>query len=108
MFTFLLVVFVIVAILLILVVLLQMGRGAELGAAFGSVGQAQMPQTPENFIGKLTTYLAIVFMLLAFGLAFLSAKERGSSVLDRSLQQQSEAAPTQNPDSSAAVDASAK
>jgi len=83
MFTFLLVVFLMIAVLLIFTVLIQIGRGAELGAAFGGLNQANMPQTPENFLGKLTTYLAIFFMILAFSLAFLSTKEIGKSALDK-------------------------
>ncbi|MBL0690907.1 MAG: preprotein translocase subunit SecG [SAR324 cluster bacterium] len=82
MFIFLLTIYIIVSISLILIVLLQLGQGAEMGAAFGSVTQGQTPYTPENFLGKLTTYIAITFMVLSLGLAYLSTKDRSGSVLD--------------------------
>ena len=82
MFVFLLSVYVLISILLILIVLLQMGRGAEMGAAFGNIGQTQLPYTPENFLGKITTYVAVVFMLMSLLLAYLSAKNSSSSVIN--------------------------
>ncbi len=82
MFTFVLIVHVIISILLILVILLQVGRGAEMGAAFGSVGQAQFAAAPENILGKFTTILAILFMLLSLTLAIMSSSRSSASVLD--------------------------
>ena len=82
MYTFILTIHIIVCLLLILIVLVQVGRGAEMGAAFGGVGQANYIQTPENFLGKITTYLAIAFMVLSLSLALLSGKTSSSSVIE--------------------------
>lgn len=81
MFTLLLVLHVIVAISLVMVVLLQSGRGAELGAAFGGMGQATYGATKATFISKFTTGLAIVFMSTSLSLAFLTTDRSQSSLL---------------------------
>jgi preprotein translocase subunit SecG len=72
---------VLVSILLVLVVLLQAGRGAELGAAFGSMGQANFGRTPTTFLSKFTTGVAVVFMVTSLSLAFIAGDRPGSSVL---------------------------
>lgn len=82
MFIFLLSVYVLVSVLLILIVLLQVGHGAEMGAAFGSATQGQVPYTAENFLGKLTTYVAILFMILSVVLVYVGVKGNSASVLD--------------------------
>ena len=82
MFIFLLSIYILVSLLLILIVLLQVGQGAEMGAAFGSATQGQVPHTPENFLGKVTTYVAILFMLLSIALVYVGLKDNSASVLD--------------------------
>ena len=79
-YTFLLIIHVTVCIFLILIVLLQTGKGAELGAAFGSVGQANAIRTSSTFIGKFTTGVAILFMMTSLSLAYLSSDRASSSV----------------------------
>ena len=81
MFTTVLVFHIIVSLLLVLVVLLQAGRGAELGAAFGGVGQSSFGRGPATFVEKFTTTVAIVFMLTSLSLAFLTTNEPGNSVI---------------------------
>lgn len=81
MFTLLLVLHVFVAITLVMVVLLQSGRGAELGAAFGGMGQATYGASKSTFISKFTTGLAIVFMSTSLSLAFLTTDRSQSSLL---------------------------
>ena len=83
MFELLLVIHVIACIAIIFFVLLQSGRGAELGAAFGSVGQANSVRGSMTGVGKITTGVAIVFMLTSLSLAYLSSETaRDSVVLD--------------------------
>ena len=82
MFTTLIVIHVLVSITLVLVVLLQGGRGAELGAAFGGVGQSTFGRTPTSFLQKFTTGLAVVFMLTSLTLAFFSAEQPRSSIVN--------------------------
>ncbi|MDF1535098.1 MAG: preprotein translocase subunit SecG [bacterium] len=63
-----------VAVFLILVVLLQTGKGAEMGAAFGGSSQTLFGGAgPAGFMAKLTTTAAICFMLTSLGLAYMSS-----------------------------------
>ena len=81
MFELLLVIHVIACISIIFFVLLQSGRGAELGAAFGSVGQANSVRGNMTGVGKITTGVAIVFMLTSLSLAYLSSDTARDSVV---------------------------
>jgi preprotein translocase subunit SecG len=66
-----------VAVFLILVVLLQTGKGAEMGAAFGGSSQTLFGGGgPAGFMAKLTTAAAICFMLTSLGLAYMSSAGR--------------------------------
>lgn len=81
MFVALVIVHVVVAVSLVLIVLLQTGRGAELGAAFGGLGQATYGRGQSTFISKLTTVMAIIFMSTSLSLAFISIERPRSSIL---------------------------
>ena len=81
MFELILVIHIIACISIIFFVLLQSGRGAELGAAFGSVGQANSVRGSMTGVGKITTGVAIVFMLTSLSLAFLSSETASDSVV---------------------------
>ena len=69
------------AIALTVLVLLQQGKGADVGAAFGSGSSNTVfgASGSAPFLTKLTTWLAIVFFAITFGIAYL-AKERVASV----------------------------
>ena len=64
---------VIVCVFLIAVVLLQRGKGAQVGAVFGGGGGATMfgGRGAGNFLTKLTTGAAVVFMLTSLALAYM-------------------------------------
>jgi len=81
MFELILVIHIIACISIIFFVLLQSGRGAELGAAFGSVGQANSVRGSMTGVGKITTGVAIVFMLTSLSLAYLSSDTASDSVV---------------------------
>ena len=81
MFELILVIHIIACISIIFFVLLQSGRGAELGAAFGSVGQANSVRGSMTGLGKITTGVAIVFMLTSLSLAYLSSDSARDSVV---------------------------
>jgi len=68
------------AIALAALVLLQQGRGADVGAAFGSGSASTMfgSAGSASFLTKLTVWLAIGFFLISFGLAY-TAKERAAA-----------------------------
>ena len=81
MFGIILILHVAASLLIIFFVLLQSGRGAELGAAFGSAGQANSIRGQMSGIGKITTAVAIIFMLTSLTLAFLSSEAAKESVV---------------------------
>ena len=73
---------VIVCIILILVVLLQAGKGANMGAAFGGSSQTVFGSSGAGtFLGKMTTIVAAVFMLTSLTLSYFSVY-KGSSIMD--------------------------
>lgn len=80
---FLITLHVVVSLFLILVVLLQTGKGASLGAAFGGSSDTMFgARGAGSFLGKLTTGAAIVFILTSLSLAhpYFSNKEPGTVV----------------------------
>jgi len=79
---FLLTVHVIVSVTLILIVLLQSGKGAEMGAAFGGAAQTVFGGSgPAPLLGKITTFAAVIFMVTSLSLAYLSANPTGGSIM---------------------------
>src|SRR5512147_1512530 len=80
--TLILIIHLIVCLFLIVIVLIQGGKGAEVGAAFGGSSQTMFgARGAATVFSKLTTAAAIIFMLSSFGLAILSNK--GSSVVKK-------------------------
>lgn len=81
---------VIMCLILIGIVLLQTGKGASMGAAFGGASHTLFGGAgPASFLNKITTVAAIVFMLTSFTLAILSSRGTTSStVLDATQTQQ--------------------
>ena len=71
---FLTVLHVMVSIVLIVVVLLQHGKGADIGAVFGGGASSTVfgSRGAGNFLTKLTTGSALVFMVTSLSLAYLS------------------------------------
>ena len=84
MIPFLVVIHVIVSMFLILVVLLQQGKGQDIGSAFGGGGsQASVgARSGTSLLGKLTTVAAAMFMMTSLSLTILISQPRGGSVLD--------------------------
>ncbi len=73
--TVLLIIHVFVCVFLILLVLLQSGKGAEIGAAFGGSSQTLFgSRGAATFLNKITTAVAIVFMLTSLSLAVIKTK----------------------------------
>jgi preprotein translocase subunit SecG len=83
MFVFLVIVHIIVSIALIAVVLLQSGKGAEMGASFGASGSQSVfgAGGGNTFMSKMTTGAAVIFMLTSLSLAYLSGKSGNSSIM---------------------------
>jgi len=67
---------------LIMIVLLQTGKGSEIGAVFGSSSQTLFGSTGgSTFFGKLTAGVAIVFLLTSLILAGRSSRATSESVM---------------------------
>jgi preprotein translocase subunit SecG len=81
--TLILTLHIIVAFLLILIVLLQTGKGASIGAAFGGSSQTVFgSRGPASFLSKITTAAAIFFMLTSLTLSMLAAEDRAVTIID--------------------------
>ena len=68
---------------LILIVLLQSGKGADIGAAFGG-GSSQTVfggRGAATFLSKATTVLAILFMVMSIALTLLASQRGGTTVV---------------------------
>ena len=84
MYIFLITLHVIVSLIMVSVILLQAGKGAEIGAAFGGSSQTIFgSRGPGTFLSKLTTAAAVIFMLTSLSLSVLSkGRFLSTSVLD--------------------------
>ena len=81
---FLTVIHVIVSFFLILVVLLQQGKGQDIGSAFGGGGtQATFgARGGATLLTKLTTVAAVMFMLTSLTLTIMISRPGVNSVID--------------------------
>jgi preprotein translocase subunit SecG len=72
-----------VSIFMIAVVLLQSGKGAEMGASFGSSGSQSVfgAGGGSTFLSKMTTGAAVIFMLTSLTLAYVSGQPSSSSLM---------------------------
>jgi preprotein translocase subunit SecG len=86
-----------VALTLILVVLLQVGKGGSIGAAFGGGGSSQTlfgSRGPATFLSRLTTVAAALFMVTSLSLAYLSSNARNRSSITGQVPAMEERIPT--------------
>ena len=84
MITFLVVLHVVICVLLVVTVLLQFGKGAEMGAVMGGgASQAVFSSSAKgNFMTKLTSILAIGFMINSIVLTTIKSREAKKSLFD--------------------------
>jgi len=83
-YTFLIILHILICLVLILIVLLQAGKGADMGAAFGGSSQTVFGSSGAGtFLGKMTAGVAVLFMLTSLALTY-SASHRSTSLMDRS------------------------
>jgi preprotein translocase subunit SecG len=77
--TIVVIIHVVVSLALICIVLLQHGKGAGIGAAFGGSSQTVFGSTgAAPFLAKLTAAAAILFMLTSLSLTFLGRQKEAS------------------------------
>jgi preprotein translocase subunit SecG len=100
-YVLLVIIHVMVSLALILVVLLQVGKGQSIGAAFGGASSSQTffgSRGPATFLSRLTTVSAAVFMLTSLSLAYLSISgDQSSSIRERALPPATDTAPAPLP-----------
>ncbi len=71
-----------VCIFMIVVILLQAGKGADIGATFGGSSQNVFgPRGAATFLSKVTTGAAAIFLMTSIYLANLSKQKSSSSVI---------------------------
>jgi len=82
MHTLLIVIHVLICFLMVGAILLQSGKGAEIGASFGGSSQTVFgSRGPANFLSKFTVVVAAIFMLTSLGLAILAKEAAFSSTV---------------------------
>ena len=102
MFTLLLVVQILSSLTIISLVLLQQGKGADMGSAFGSgsAGSLFGATGAANFMSRATKWAAVVFFITTIGLAYVT--NRGTKGQDTGIMQNfSQTAPVAPPAGSA-------
>jgi preprotein translocase subunit SecG len=71
-----------VCLFLICIVLLQHGKGADIGASFGGSSQSLFgTEGPIPLLNKITTLAAIIFMGTSVALAYISTEKSSGSVM---------------------------
>ena len=85
------------ALFLIAFILLQQGKGADAGAAFGSGASGTVfgAAGSANFLSRATAVLATLFFVLALGMAYLARHNSATSksVVEQAAQQQAAQSP---------------
>ncbi len=87
MIIFLTVICIILAIVIISMVLLQQGKGSDLGSAFGGGSSNSMfgALGPSGFLGKLTYIFVAIWLILSMALAYLLKYENTEPVIEESI-----------------------
>lgn len=106
--TFLLILHILVCLSLIGIVLLQGGKGADIGATFGAGASHTIfgASGGQSFIGKMTTGAAVIFMLTSLSLAMFWGQPGSESVMPSQVvppqaQQTAPATPSAEPQAAA-------
>lgn len=92
--TLVLVAHVLAALAIIGLILVQHGKGADMGAGFGAGASSTVFGSggAGNFLTKATTMIAIAFFVTSFALAYF-AKQRSEQVLDLGIPEVSVSVP---------------
>jgi preprotein translocase subunit SecG len=93
--TFLLVIHILVCLSLIGIVLIQGGKGAEVGATFGAGASNTVfgASGGQSFIGKMTAGAAVIFMLTSLALAIFWGQPGSSSIMPEQVAPVSSSSP---------------
>ena len=82
MYTFLIIVHILTCFAILGIVLLQAGKGADIGSAFGGAGTQAVfgSMGTPTILGKITGAIAIIFTITSFSLALIGGERTGSVV----------------------------
>ena len=80
--TALLTIHIILAVILIVLVLIQQGKGADMGASFGGGGSQTLfgPTGGGNLLTQLTAIFSVIFFVTSFSLAVIAKQKAGIGV----------------------------
>jgi preprotein translocase subunit SecG len=102
MYPFVVALHVLLCVFLLVVILLQPGKGADVGSAFGGGGAGSMfgPRGPVTLLTRATTVVAVLFMVTSVTLSIYSNRSRqeGADVegeLERLRREQLEGQPVE-------------
>ena len=86
--TFLIFLYILSAILLVILVLLQQGKGSDIGSAFGGgTGNTMFgPNSSLSPLAKVTAILSLIFLVLSFYLTFQSRSLNTEVMLDEQIK----------------------
>jgi len=89
-YNIILAVFVLISVALVALILLQQGKGADAGAAFGSGASGTVfgSRGSASFLTRTTGVLAALFFVLSLSLAYLSNQQTKPTSVVEQLQQQ--------------------
>ena len=81
---------IVVCIFMIAVILLQRGKGAEVGAVFGGGGSSTVfgSRGAGNFLTKLTTASAVIFMATSLALSYLNTTDGGDQLFSDGIEEE--------------------
>ena len=84
MVTFITVLSILLAVTIIILVMLQQGKGSDMGAAFGGGSSNSVfgATGPAGFLGKLTYMLVAVWMILVLSLAFILKSQNAEETFE--------------------------
>ncbi len=99
MYTVVLLVHIMLAVAIVMVVLLQVGKGSGMGAAFGGSSESFFGSSgPSNFLEKATIVVGILFLLTSLTLAYISGESGQNRLFNQMVPAQTSPlpAPSQN------------
>src|SRR5262245_26497618 len=98
MYALIVVIHIVVSLIIISLVLLQAGKGADIGSAFGGSGSQAVfgSMSTPTVLGKATTAVAVIFMVTSFSLAILAHK-RASTIMPATAPAKAPAAAPSSP-----------
>ena len=91
------IILVILGVLIVACVLLQQGKGSDLGSAFGGGSSDSLfgPLGPSNFLSQLTWGLTAVFFILCLTLAYRSKEDLSLNIQEEQIEEVQEEPPVE-------------